>query len=227
MQATLIGTPQQANPSAEIRLEQLAHQLAGNHTAIESLKHKVYLLEHLQSWKQTLQAAYACFRSAPSKDIAFSRAGEWMLDNFYIVEQTLHQIEQDLPKSYFDQLPKLRETTLKGYPRIFALGWEWVRYNQCQLDLAQTATFVQDYQQITPLTIGELWALPTMLRIGILEQLATAVAVMTGIDAPVISAGPSPTSLHPQPYPMKQLSPTVFLACGCFPRRTGKYSLSK
>ena len=131
-----------------------------------------------------MQDAYTCFRTTPSKDIAFSRAGEWMLDNFYIVEQTLHQIGQDLPQSYFDQLPKLRETTLKGYPRIFALGWEWVRYNQCQLDLVQTTTFLQDYQQITPLTIGELWAFPTMLRIGILEQLVTAVAVLTAIDAP-------------------------------------------
>lgn len=192
MQATLIASSEPANPSAEIQLEQLAYQLAENHAAIESLRHKIYLLGHLQSWKQTLQDAYACFKSAPSKDIAFSQAGEWMLDNFYIVEQTLHQIEQDLPQSYFDQLPKLRETALKGYPRIFALGWEWVRYNQCQLDLAQAATFVQDYQQITPLTIGELWALPTMLRIGILERLTTAVAVITGIDAPgALQARPS------------------------------------
>ena len=116
-----------------------------------------------------------------------------MLDNFYVVEQTLQQIEQDLPQSYFDQLPKLRETALKGYPRAFALGWEWVRYNQCQIDLAQTATFVQEYQQVTPLTIGELWSLPTMLRIGILERLASAVAMITRIDAPEILES------HPQP----------------------------
>jgi cyclic beta-1,2-glucan synthetase len=184
MQVTLIDIPQQAKPSAEIRLQRLAHQLAGNHSAVESLRHKVCLLKHLQSWKQTLQDAYACFRDAPSKDIAFSRAAEWMLDNFYIVEQTLYQIEQDLPQSYFDQLPKLYETILKGYPRIFALGWEWVRYNQCQLDLIETSTFMQDYQQITPLTTGELWALPTMLRIAILERLAIAVAAITGIDTP-------------------------------------------
>lgn len=186
MQAPLIGTTQQAKPNAEIQLEQIAHKLAGNHTAIESHMDKVYLLGYLKSWKRTLQDSYACFRSAPSKDIAFSQAAEWMLDNFYIVEQTQHQIEQDLPKRYFDQLPKLRETALKGYPRIFALGWEWVRYNQCQLDLAQTSSFLQDYQQVSPLTIGELWALPTMLRIGILERLATAVAVLTGIDEPEI-----------------------------------------
>ncbi len=209
MQATLIGTPQQAAPNAEIRLEQLAYQLAGNHIAIDGPRHKVYLLTHLQSWKQTLQAAYACFRGAPSKDIAFSRAGEWMLDNFYVVEQTLHEIEQDLPQTYFDQLPKLRETTLKGYPRIFALGWEWVRYNQCQLDLAPTATFVQDYQQITPLTIGELWALPTMFRIGILERLATAVAVITGIDAPdVLQAIPD--------LPSSSTIPNETIVANCF-----------
>ena len=106
-----------------------------------------------------------------------------MLDNYYVVEQTLHQIEQDLPRSFFDQLPELRETTLKGYPRIFALAWEWVRHNQSELDLAQAAIFIQDYQQVTPLTIGELWALPTMLRIGILERLAAAVALITGINA--------------------------------------------
>ncbi len=199
MQVTLTDTPQHANLGADIRSEQLAHQLAGNHTAIESFSHKGYLQEHLQNWQQTLQVAYLCFRNAPSKDVAFSQAGEWMLDNFYIIEQALHQIQQDLPQGYSNQLPKLSETALKGYPRIFALGWEWVRYSQCHLDLAQVATFVQDYQQITPLTIGELWALPTMLRIGILEQLANAVAAITGIDAPetlqAIPSLPSSTTI--------------------------------
>jgi cyclic beta-1,2-glucan synthetase len=186
MQATLIATPQQANPSADIRLELLAQQLAGNQASIGYLKQSAYLADQIDGWKETLQAAYVCFRGASSRDIAFSRAREWMLDNFYVIEQTSHQIQQDLPLSYLDQLPKLNGTALKGYPRIFALGWEWIRYNQCQVDLAQTATFVQYYQQVTALTIGELWALPAMLRVGILEQLATVVAVMTGVDAPEI-----------------------------------------
>src|ERR1700690_4437090 len=173
MQATLVATPQQANPSADIRLELLSQQLAGNQASIGYLKQRAYLADQIDGWKQTLQAAYVCFRGASSKDIAFSRAREWMLDNFYVVEQTSHQIKQDLPLSYLDQLPNLSGTALKGYPRIFALGWEWIRYNQCQVDLAQTATFVQYYQQVTPLTIGELWALPAMLRVGILERLAT------------------------------------------------------
>ena len=186
MQATLIAPPQPVIPGAGIRLEQLAHQLAGHQASILTIKQMAYLSDQIGGWKETLQAAYVCFKGAATKDIAFSRAREWMLDNYYIVEQTSHQIQQNLPLSYFDQLPKLSGTAFEGYPRIFALGWEWIRYNQCQVDLAQTAAFIEYYQQVTALTTGELWAFPTMLRVGILERLATAVAVMTGVDAPEV-----------------------------------------
>ncbi len=184
MQVTRVSTSEQVNQKPEVRLELLARQLAQNSSVDKTLKQKAILLRHLRSWEQTLRAAYVYFRAESSKDLAFSRAGEWMLDNFYVVEQALHQIEEDLPASYYDQLPKLGNTPLKGFPRIFGLAWEWVGYSQSQLELAQTAVFVQDYQLFTPLTIGELWALPTMLRIGVLERLAAAVAAITGTAAP-------------------------------------------
>ena len=184
MQATPVSTSEQVNPDPGIRLEQFARHLAENSSVDKTPKQKAILLRHMQSWEQTLRDAYAYFRAESSKDLAFSRASEWMLDNFYVVEQTLHQIEEDLPERYYSQLPKLDNTSLKGFPRIFGLAWEWIGYSQSQLELDQTAVFVQDYQLFTPLTIGELWALPTMLRIGILERLAAAVAAITGIAAP-------------------------------------------
>ena len=185
MQVIPLQTANQAIPDSGVNLEQLAHRLAENHTGVtKSRQSRTLLIKHLPKWKQTLQDAYQHFRATSLKDPVFSQASEWMLDNFYIVEQTFHQIEEDLPKSYFDQLPKLDATTLRRYPRIFALAWELVGYGQGQLDLSQATAFVQDYQQVTPLTVGELWALPTMLRIGILEHLTAAVAVITGIDGP-------------------------------------------
>lgn len=165
-------------------MERLASLLAKQHSIDLNPKLKTDLLKHLQNWDETLQRAYLSFRAISSKDQAFSQAAEWMLDNFYIVEQTLHLIEESLPKHYLEQLPKLEQTPLKGYPRIFALAWEWVGYSQSQLDLTQIVTFVQAYQQIMPLTIGELWALPIMLRIAILERLTYATAALTAVPAP-------------------------------------------
>ena len=156
-----------------------------------------------------MQDAYQYFRASSLKDPVFSQASEWMLDNFYIVEQTFHQIEEDLPKSYFDQLPKLDATDLRRYPRIFALARELVGFGQGQLDLSQAAAFVQDYQQVIPLTVGELWAFPTMLRIGILEQLSRAVAVIAGID---MSGGLVTQPLLPRPPAL----PNDAIVANCF-----------
>lgn len=188
-----------ANPVADQRLREFAHQLAKTHDTSSLIPtHKVKksnsrtdLLENLEKWELDLGNANKVFNSIPAKDLAFSRAGEWMLDNFYIVKQTLRQIEKDLPSSFLEQLPKLIETDLKGYPRVFALAHEWIRYTQSQLDLNQTAAFLLTYQEITPLTIGELWALPIMLRIGILKQLVHATTELTGLE---VSKAPSETS---------------------------------
>ncbi len=182
MQLTAQNELKQTRPDEERSFEQLAQELAKSHIQLEekSSTKRVLLSKHLPVWKQVLADAYQYFRATSARDLAFSRAGEWMLDNFYIVEQTFHQIEEDLPKSYFDQLPKLNTTSLKDYPRVFALAWELTRYKEGQLDLTLLTKFVQEYQHVTPLMIGELWALPTMLRISILENLANSVAKVTG-----------------------------------------------
>jgi len=178
------------NLGVDIRLREFAHRLAKTHeieTAKISRPDETTLLEYLESWELALRNAYAIFKAAPSKNLPdlsgkSSRAGEWMLDNFYIVKQTIRQIEEDLPDSFLNELPKLKETSLQGHTRIFALAREWIGYSQGQIDLTQAAIFVQDYQQVTPLTIGELWALPIMFRIGILERLVYATSELTGVE---------------------------------------------
>ena len=163
-----------AHPDADSRLREFARQLAKTQAVEPSHHQKSDLLERLQNWEEALRNANAIFKAVPSKELPVSRAGEWMLDNFYVVRQTFHQIEEALPASFLDQLPKLSGMPLKGHARIFGLAAEWAEYCQSRIDLNQTAAFVQEYQQVTPLTIGELWALPIMLRIGILERLGYA-----------------------------------------------------
>src|SRR3990172_1862254 len=172
MQATPRVIPSdQANPDADNRLREFAHHLAKLQTVEISHPPKNDLLEHLNIWEKALRNANAIFKAVPSDDLPVSRAGEWMLDNYYVVKQTFRQIEENLPASFLNQLPILDGTTMQGHACIFGVVWEWIGYSQSQLDLTQAIAFVQDYQQVTPLTIGELWAVPSMLRIGILERL--------------------------------------------------------
>jgi len=197
MQALLKNTPEnQTNSNADNILSKFAHRLAELQTVGISPPPEVDLLEYLDIWDQALHTANGIFKTVSSDEMPVSRAGEWMLDNFYVIKQTFRQIEENLPTTFLNQLPTLDRTQMQGHPRIFGLAREWIKCIQSRLELTQTITLIQDYQQITPLTIGELWAFPSMLRIGVLEQLVYATAKLTGMDMPIVlkselESGPS------------------------------------
>ena len=97
---------------------------------------------------------------------------EWLADNFHIVDDVLREVRQDLPRGYDVVLPKLGVAPLSGFPRVYALAVALVAHTDSELDELKITRFVQAFQEVVPLTIGELWALPTMLRLVLLENFA-------------------------------------------------------
>ncbi len=104
-------------------------------------------------------------RSLPGID------AEWLVDNFHIIADSLREVRRDLPPGYDELLSKLITPPLAGYPRVFALALALVAHCDSELDEARIVRFVRAFQEVGPLTIGELWALPTMLRLVLLENL--------------------------------------------------------
>ncbi len=96
---------------------------------------------------------------------------EWLADNFHIVEDVLREVRHDLPHGYDEELPKLAQGRGRGYPRVHALALALVAHTDSELDEARITRYVDAFQEVAPLTIGELWALPTMLRLVLLENL--------------------------------------------------------
>jgi cyclic beta-1,2-glucan synthetase len=100
-----------------------------------------------------------------------SPAAEWLLDNFHLVEAQLQQIREGVPQRYYAQLPKLSAQPLQGLPRVYGIAWAYVAHTDSVLDQTLFTAFLDAYQDVAELTIGELWALPTTLRVVLLENL--------------------------------------------------------
>ena len=113
---------------------------------------------------------------AASRHEALTPAAEWLHDNFHIVEGQLAETKRDLPDRYYAHLPKLGGGDYAGYPRVYALMRDLVTYSVGALDVRDLLDYVDDYQKTTPLQIGEIWAIPIMLRVSLLENLACLVA---------------------------------------------------
>ncbi|HKO91897.1 MAG TPA: hypothetical protein VJU61_12125, partial [Polyangiaceae bacterium] len=96
-----------------------------------------------------------------------SPAEEWLLDNANVVRDQLREIAEDLPLGYLRELPRLSSGAMRGIPRVYGLCIDYLRHTDARVDLHVLGSFVQAYQSVQRLTIGELWAVPIMLRLGL------------------------------------------------------------
>lgn len=153
------------------RLEQHARSLAGaQQVSVDPLR-VPSLHARLKDNAAVLLAAYRAIAADAEAGHGVVPAAEWLLDNYHLVEEQIREIRDDLPRSYYRQLPKLAEGPLAGYPRVLGLAWAYVAHIDSHFDHEVLGRFIAAYQQIQPLTIGELWAVAITLRIVLIENL--------------------------------------------------------
>ena len=100
-----------------------------------------------------------------------SPAAKWLLDNFHLIEAQLHAVHEGLPRSYFRTLPVLLDPPLEGLPRVYGIAWAFVAHTDGAFDEDLLVHFLLAYQEERPLALREIWALPTTLRVVLIENL--------------------------------------------------------
>jgi len=103
---------------------------------------------------------------------ATSPAAEWLLDNFHIISAAARDIHHDLPPSFFRRLPFVAADEFAGLPRIYALALELIGSSAGRLEAHRLQRFISAFQSVTPLTMGELWAWPSALKLALLGHLS-------------------------------------------------------
>jgi len=152
------------------QLRQHAIALAGQHQ-IDPRHGPNRLLLRLADNEQLLVQAYDLVAGAEAGGRRIGPAGEWLLDNFYLIEQQIRLTRLHLPRTYSRELPRLLNGAAAGFPRVYDIALELIAHVDGRVDAEHVSHFVTAYQSVTPLTLGELWAIPIMLRLGLIENL--------------------------------------------------------
>ncbi len=98
-------------------------------------------------------------------------AAQWLLDNNYLIEETIFQIRRDLPRRFYRQLPTITLPDGRPVPRVLAIAWLYVAHSDSTVSVSPFTAIVNGFQSVAPLKIGEIWALPSMLRFVLVENL--------------------------------------------------------
>ncbi|WP_448132106.1 GH36-type glycosyl hydrolase domain-containing protein [Stutzerimonas chloritidismutans] len=153
------------------RLEHHARSLAAAQPVTPRPRAVLPLHARLNDNATVLLAAYRASAAELESGHSVVPAAEWLLDNYHLVEAQIREIRDDLPPGFYRQLPKLADGPFVGYPRIFGLAWAFVAHTDSHFDPETLRRFINAYQQVQPLTIGELWAVAITLRIVLIENL--------------------------------------------------------
>ncbi|MDD5705808.1 MAG: glucoamylase family protein, partial [Kiritimatiellae bacterium] len=134
------------------------------------------LLSRLADNARALREAHEVLVDADAAGRRMSPPAEWLLDNSHLIEQQIQLARLHLPRGYSQLLPRLKQGPMKGLPRVYGMAFELISHLDGLLDVETTTTFVASYQTVAPLNLGELWAFPIALRLGLIENLRRVAA---------------------------------------------------
>jgi cyclic beta-1,2-glucan synthetase len=128
-------------------------------------------LRRLREVEGALEWANTSLTMSAKMHHAVTLAAEWLLDNAYLIREQVTDLRRSLPQKYYGELPLIASGPKTGLPRVYHVASEMVSESGGALEPEIIRKFLVAFQAITPLDIGELWALPLMLRLQLLECL--------------------------------------------------------
>ncbi|MEQ1508446.1 MAG: cyclic beta 1-2 glucan synthetase, partial [Myxococcota bacterium] len=131
------------------------------------------LLPALESDRIALGDAYALLTGAIERGSRPTPAAEWFVDNYPLIEEQIRTARRHLPRGYARQLPT------RAGPRIHRLAAELIAHTDGRVDLDTLRVVIDAYRGVREVTLGELWALPIMLRLGLIAYLRRVVGSIT------------------------------------------------
>ena len=157
------------------QMEQHGKRLAAKHKLTEEPSQD-QLLTRLAENEAVLIDVCGRLMTAVKANQQITPASEWLLDNFYLIEEQIRTAKRHLPKGYSRELPRLLNGPSAGLPRVCDIALELISHGDGRVDPESLSRFVAAYQTVSVLKLGELWAIPIMLRLALIENLRRVAA---------------------------------------------------
>jgi cyclic beta-1,2-glucan synthetase len=151
------------------QLQAVAVRLAHEQSSRMQPRSRSLILDRLTDANQVIHMLSSDLAEAEPLEQGQGPVAEWILDNEYIIETHAVDVEENLPQRFYRELPVIESGPDSGLPRVFALARELVQHTDLRVDRDNIIPFLEGYQSVHGLTIGELWAMPLMLRAVIIE----------------------------------------------------------
>ena len=153
------------------QLEKHLEKIASSHNTTSKSQKDTYPVPQLIENFKTIEEVYNILNEHLKLGINIHPAGEWLLDNFYIIEETVKQIQKELPLNKYMNFVGISNGEYKGFARIYVLASEIVAYTDNKIDRENLEDYLISYQRKKTLSMDEIWNIGVFLQIAIIENI--------------------------------------------------------
>ncbi len=155
----------------KIQLQKHLEKVASSHSTTIKSQKETYPLPGLIENFKTIEEVYNLLNEHLKLGINIHPAGEWLLDNFYIIEKTVKQIQKELPLKKYTNFVGISNGEYKGFARIYVLASEIVAYSDNKIEKENLSDYLESYQNKKTLSMDEIWNIGIFLQIAIIENI--------------------------------------------------------
>lgn len=145
--------------------------IAKNHLKCKKKKGSSLLFKRLDENFKFISKTYLTLSEYSKNGQPLCAGADWLLDNFYIIEEQYKELKHNSNAKFIKKINILKEGYYKNYPRVFILAIELISHTDGRIDKKQIIDFINSYQYISPLSMGEIWSLSLMIKIALIENI--------------------------------------------------------
>lgn len=153
------------------QLENHLQKIASNHNLTNQSKKETYPVPQMVENFKVIEQVYNLLNEHLKLGISIHPAGEWLLDNLYIIEETVKQIEKELTLKKYTNFVGVANGTYKGFARIYVLASEIVAYTDNKIERKDLEDYLINYQTKKTLSMEEIWNIGLFLQIAVIENI--------------------------------------------------------
>ena len=153
------------------QLESHLQKIASNHNLTNQSQKETYPVPQMLENFKVIEQVYQLLNEHLKLGISIHPAGEWLLDNLYIIEETVKQIEKELTLKKYTNFVGVSNGAYKGFARIYVLASEIVAYTDNKIERKDLEDYLVSYQTKKTLSMEEIWNIGIFLQIAMIENI--------------------------------------------------------
>ena len=156
----------------EEQLKKHLRKMAMQHILTAKSSKSTYPVPQLLENYIKIKKVYNLLNEHIKLGISIHPAGEWILDNFYIIEEAVRQIEKEISTKKYTNFVGIQNGKYAGFARVYVLATEIVSYTDNKINGENLERYLQAYQTKKTLNMEEIWNIGMFLQIAIINNIA-------------------------------------------------------